>query len=427
MSSGLTTQEIAVENVTTTRSYRVLQVLDCSLPVVAGYTVRSRDIVNAQRAIGFFPTVVTGPLHELLDKTSCPLEIEGTRYHRTQLKGIRGKLIRNRVPVLSQASVVQLLKKRILQVLDSGQYDVVHAHSPVLCGLAGLQAARARKLPFVYEIRAFWEDAAVDQNKTTEKSLRYRGTRALEQHVIGGADAVVCIAENMLNDLESRGFSRNKLFHVPNGVDIEKFKPRARDAELATKLGIGNKTVFGFIGTLFRFEGVRWLVEAAAQLKQQGQQFKLIIVGDGEDAADTKAAIAALNASEYILFTGRVPADEVARYYSIMDVLVYPRVSIRLTELVTPLKPLEAMSQDKAVLASNVGGLRELVQHDLTGLTFTPGDKEDFCRQAARLFDPDLRHDLALQGRQHVIESRNWISIARRYEKVYKTASRTRN
>ena len=420
MISELTTADVTIK--TSARSYRVLQVLDCSLPVVAGYTVRSRDIVNAQRSIGFQPTVVTGPLHELLDKTSSPIEIEGIRYLRTPLKGFRGNLVRRGLPILSQASFVQLLKQRILQILDQEKFDLIHAHSPVLCGMAALQAASKRNLPFVYEIRAFWEDAAVDQKKTTEKSLRYRGTRALEQHVVSNANAVVGIAQSILTELQSRGLPKDKLFHVPNGVDINKFQPGTRDEALASQLGLGKEPVFGFIGTFFRFEGVKWLVEAAAELRKRGHNFRLLIVGDGEDGPDVRAAVQQANASDWIILTGKVPPDKVRNYYSVMDVLVYPRVSIRLTELVTPLKPLEAMAQERAVLASDVGGLRELVQHESTGLLFKPGDKDDFCRQAVRLMESSFRSDLAKAGRDSAVQNKNWISIAKRYDNVYQTA-----
>ncbi len=413
------TSESITESAKGLRSYRVLQVLDCSLPVVAGYTIRSRDIVNAQRAIGFLPTIVTGPLHELLDPTSEPTEIDGIRYNRTPLLGIGGTLVRKRLPVLSQVSMVRLLSRRILEILDREQFDVVHAHSPVLCGLAALQAAHQRRLPFVYEIRAFWEDAAVDQKKTTERSLRYRATRALEQRVVTKADAVVGIAQSMLTELESRGLPKQKLFHIPNGVDVEKFQPRPRDEALAAKLGIGDEPVLGFIGTLFRFEGVRWLIDAAVQLKNQGHNFKLVIVGEGEDAPAIRAAVAE---TDWVILTGRVPADQVRSYYSVIDVLVYPRVSIRLTELVTPLKPLEAMAQQKAVLASNVGGLRELVQHESTGLLFKPGDKDDFCRQAARLLDREYRQQLAAAGRDSAVRKKNWLTIATQYRAVYEAA-----
>jgi PEP-CTERM/exosortase A-associated glycosyltransferase len=405
------------------KPYRVLHVLDHSLPLLAGYTIRSRDIVNGQRAIGFDPVVVTSPLHELRNDSGTA-EIEGTTYLRTPLCGLSGQFIKSGTPVLRETSVVRLLSERIVNVLDGGNFDLVHSHSPVLCGLAAYQAARKRNLPFVYEIRAFWEDAAVDQNKTTERSLRYRSTRALENYVTGRADAVVGIAHSIVDELKSRGLPKDKLFHVPNGVDINKFKPRPKDAELAASLGLGDEVVFGFVGSLFHFEGVAWLVRAAAELRKRGVKFQLLIMGGGEEADAVRSAIRETESQDVVQYLGKIPPDDIARYYSLLDVLVYPRISIRLTELVTPLKPLEAMAQEKAVLASSVGGLRELVEHEDTGLLFRPESIEDFCQQATRLCDAAYRRQLGAKARTMVLEEKNWVSIAERYRDVYAKAIR---
>ena len=113
--------------------------------------------------------------------------------------------------------------------------------------------------------------------------------------------------------------------------------------------------------------------------------FELLIIGSGEEETAIGNAIREYGAAGYVHIIERVPHEEIRRYYSVVDVMVFPRLSVRLTEMVTPLKPLEAMSLKKAVLASNVGGHRELVEHDDTGLLFRPEDVADFCFQAERL------------------------------------------
>lgn len=323
--------------------------------------------------------------------------------------------------------MVRLLRRRILEELDRAPCDVIHAHSPVLCGLAARQAARARNMPFVYEIRAFWEDAAVDQQKTNRASPRYQISRGLEGYVARRADAVVGIAQHILDDLAGRGLSREKLFHTPNGVDADRFPPRPRDAQLAAELGLGREPVFGFIGSWYRYEGLAWLVRAAAELRQRGHAFKLLLAGHGEDAEAIAEAIRETGTGDCVLVVGRVPHDQVHRYYSVMDALVYPRLSVRLTELTTPLKPLEAMAQSKAVLASSVGGIRELVEHDRTGLLFAPGNVEDFCRQAERLIRQGaLRRELGERARAAILGEKDWKVIARRYEALYDFATAKR-
>jgi len=388
---------------------------------LSGYSVRSRNLITAQHALGQPLLVITGPLHELDDPTGAEVEVDGVWYRRTPIAGALARsALKQRWPIVREWEIVRLLRDRILQVIDSQPVSIVYAHSPALCGLAGLQAARSRGLPFVYEVRAFWEDAAVDQNRTTARSSRYRFTRGLEGYVASHADAVSAIAQPMLDDLRRRGLQAEKLFHVPNGVDVSRFTPLVRDEQLARKLGLDDGLVFGFFGSLYRYEGVAWLIRAAAELHSRGNRFKVLIIGSGEDEGAIANAIREYGAAGYVCMISRVPHDEIRLYYSVVDVMVFPRLSVRLTELVTPLKPLEAMSLKKAVLASDVGGHRELVEHNKTGLLFRPEDIPDFCAQAERILSsPDLRQQLGERGRDMILRDRDWKVLAQRYQSIY--------
>jgi len=405
---------------------RVLHVLDHSCPVLDGYSQRSRSIVNTQKQLGIGPTIVTSPLHQRDDPAASDTSLEGIPCFRTFTnRGISHQAIRGRWPILGELGVVALLRRRIDKMLDSGLFDIVHAHSPCLCGLAAWLASRPRRVPFVYEIRSFWEDSDLDPNRNILKRLRYQTARKLETFVISRADAVVGIAGSILQELESRGVPRDKLFHVPNGVDLERFTPRPRDLLLATKFGVDSIPTLGFIGTLFPWEGVSWLVEAVSQLYRDGSRFKLLIVGDGAEGSAVRKKIQNNGGGAYVSFLGRVDNKEIERYYSLMDIMVYPRLSSRITELVTPLKPLEAMALSKAVLGSAVGGIRELIEPEISGMLFQPGDIADFCRQASRLLqEPGLRRALGERARQKMIGEKAWEIAVGRYETVYEAAIR---
>jgi PEP-CTERM/exosortase A-associated glycosyltransferase len=409
--------------------YRILHIVDESLPLASGYATRTNGMTRAQAILGDQPCVLTGPTHQLRDVTAQDTVIDGVPYVRTpNPKGATRYVIERRWPIGRELAIITLFRRSILHVLSRIQFDIIHAHSPLLNGLAALQAARARKIPFVYEVRAFWEDAAVDQGKTTTRSVRYLVTRRLEHYLTKNADAVVGIANGILDELRTRGIEQSKLFHVPNAVDTEKFQPVSRNESLSTKLGIQGIPVLGFIGSLFSYEGIPWLIKAASELRRRGHLFKLLIIGHGEDAAAITKSISENNAHEFAVFLGTVPHDQIRNYYSVIDIMVYPRRRIRLTELVTPLKPLEAMALGRAVLGSSVGGICELVENEKTGLLFAPGDVDDFCRQASRLIsDGHLRDRLAENGRKMILQRKTWADVAERYHDVYAMAEKVRH
>jgi len=405
---------------------RVLHVLDHSWPILDGYCQRSRNIVRAQRELGIESVVLTGPAQEFDDPEAQDVDLDEIHYHRTPIGGgFAGQAIRNRRPLLREYLAVRLLRDRIRSLLDDSKFDLVHAHTPALCGLAGVLATSSRRMPLVYEIRSFWEDSAVAQTKSTHRSARYRLGRALETYVAKRAAAVVGISQAILKDIAARGISTSKLFYVPNGVDAARFVPRAKDAALAAELGVNDVPILGYLGTLFPWEGIPWLVRAASQLYRNGARFKLLLVGDGMAADEVRRAIYDCSASSYVLFIGRVPNDQVERYYSVMDVLVYPRRSARVAEMVTPLKPLEAMALGKAVLGSSVGGLRELIDEYRTGVLFQTEDTDDFCKKASLLLaDAELRHRLGQAAREVVTREKDWVVLGRRYESLYESVLR---
>ena len=149
-----------------------------------------------------------------------------------------------------------------------------------------------------------------------------------------------------------------------------------------------------------------------------------LVVGSGEVLAQLRAEHARLGLGDRVVLTGAVPPAEVAGLYTLADVLVYPRERHRLTELVTPLKPLEAMSMGKLVVGSDVGGLRELIRDGDTGLLFRAGDVADLEHVLRRALDDEpLRRLLGERARAHVVEHRDWRRVAARYLDVYAAAA----
>lgn len=391
---------------------RILHVLDHGLPLQSGYTFRTRAILKAQMARGWSVAAITGPRQ---GATEVSREwIDGIEFYRTPLSGTMPS-------PFGELNEIRGFARRIGAAIESFRPDILHAHSPVLVALAALAARRRHKVPLVYEIRAFWEDAAVGNGTGTAGSLRYRATRALEGWAVNRVDAVSVICEGLRSDLVARGVDPKRILVSPNGVDMTMFgAPVARDDALAQALGLADAEVAGFIGSFYDYEGLDDLIAAMPMLVARRPQMRLVLVGGGPCEAALRAQAAASPAADRIHFVGRVPHHEVERYYSLIDVLVYPRKRMRLTDLVTPLKPLEAMAQQRLVAASDVGGHRELIRDGDTGTLFAADDPAALADSVAALFgDRSGWAGRRARGRAFVEAERNWAINVARYAPVY--------
>ena len=401
---------------------RVLHVLDASLPIVAGYTTRTASILEAQAALGAEPVALTGLRQgSLVDREM----VNGILHHRTTVPDGLGGFAQTHL--VGEALEMGLLAHRALQIHRENSYEIIHAHSPVLTGIPALAVARRLGVPSVYEIRAFWEDAAVDQGKGTEHSARWHAIHALETALCRGVDAVVALCEGIRRDLVGRGVPEERIAIVPNGVDTRKFAPRRRDEALADRYGLRGKIVIAYVGKLFRFEGVRLLLDALSRLIGADDRIRGLIIGHGEAESELREQHEKLGLQGKVILGGTVPPADIPALYGLADVLAYPRERRRITELTTPLKPLEAMSMAKPVVVSDVGGLRELVTDQVTGLFFKAGDVEDLARVLGQLCrDGDLRRRLGERGRAEMIRHRSWSTITQRYQAVYEAAAERR-
>ena len=394
---------------------RILHILDHSIPLHSGYTFRTLSILREQRRLGWETFHLTSP--KQVGCTAAEETVDGWHFYRTpQAAGGLSQL-----PVLGQLALMKQLEARLLAVAQAVKPDLLHAHSPVLNAIPALRVGRRLDLPVVYEVRAFWEDAAVDHGTTTEGSLRYRLTRALETRALRQASHVTTICEGLRSDIVARGIPAERVTVIPNAVDVDAFEAGGvPDAGLKEKLGLTGCTVIGFIGSFYAYEGLDLLLAALPGILAQLPDVRVLLVGGGPQENALKAQAASLGLDGKVIFTGRVPHQEVQRYYDLVDVLAYPRHSMRLTELVTPLKPLEAMAQGRVFVASDVGGHKELIRDGETGMLFRAGDVVSLASTILQLLArraewPKIR----AAGRHFVEEERTWKSSVERYIPVY--------
>lgn len=400
---------------TTALAPRVLHVLDHSLPLHSGYTFRSQAILRAQKSFGWDPIAVTSPKH--LVSWHGPWEneetIEGIRYYRT------AAVSSNNSP-LAEITLMRQLARRIEEVAVREKPDLLHAHSPILNVLPAIKVGRRLRIPVVYEIRAFWEDAAADHRTYSEGSLKYRTVRFLESRSCKRSRHVFVLCEGIKRDLMARGIDSGKLTIISNGIDPERFTVAAPDKACLEAWNLRGMRTIGYIGSFYRYEGLDLLVSAFAEISRRRDDTRLVLVGTGEMEPMLRSQIEKLGMNGKVVLAGRIEGDRIPGIYALIDILVYPRYSMRLTELVTPLKPLEAMAMRKVLIASNIGGHRELIRHAENGLLFPPGNQSALVESIEFLLNsPQVCEKLASQGFDWVRRTKSWETTTSPYAAIY--------
>ena len=394
---------------------RVLHIVGKSLPYTqAGYTIRTQSIAVAQRTIGLDPHIVTRPGFpaEVGGPDSTAMEcVDGVTYHR--LQGSRRARWDDRLD-----AAVTAISRVVAEVAPA----VLHAHSDFENALVARVLGDAFGLPVVYEVRGFWEETWLSKYPgRSRNAARYRLRRAREISAAMAADRVVTLSEIMRARLVADGVPVDQIALVPNAVDPRAFAVVERDPLLATELGIEpDEVVVGYISSLVGYEGIDTLIDACAMLLREGLHLKCLIVGEGEDRQRLEKRAADLGIAQQVLFPGEVPREEIVRYYGAIDVFVVPRVSVPVTEIVTPLKPFEALSTGRSLVLSSVAALKPIAEDSGACELFAPGDSADLASVLRRLIaDPRQRRELACRGAEWVRCERTWASNAERYARLY--------
>lgn len=397
---------------------RILHLLTNSLPYrEAGYTVRAQSIARCQIAVGLDPRMATRagfPRNEGIRGVPPTSTVDGVTYHRI-LPELDPRTVADEL-VRANAEAAQAL-------VEALRPAVLHPASNHVNAQVALALRDRYGIPVVYEVRGFLEETWRSRaGAEVADSDRYRASREVETACMRDADAVVTLSETMRRDiLERGGTDPERVVVVPNAVDVERFVPGPRDPGLAARLGIGDDPVIGYISSFTGYEGIRYLIEASAELKRRGRRVGCLLVGDGEERPVLEAAARAAGVDDgTVIFTGRVPHDQILDYYRLIDVFVVPRTNDRVSQLVTPLKPYEAMAMERALVVSGVGALLEIVTDGETGRAFAPEDPIALADVLEPLLDdPAERARLGRAARAWVSANRTWIQNGRRYRELY--------
>jgi len=316
---------------------------------------------------------------------------------------------------MTTAAYIRECGERIAQVAAAAQVGLIHAASNWMIALPALHAARLLGVPFCYEVRGLWEITRASNTPGYKRTEHFKLFERMEGFVARQADLTYAITKGVRTELGRRGVDTDRVRIAPNGCDTTRFTPQPPDLELAAELGITGQMVFGYIGSFVHYEGIQDLCQAAVNMHGRGLDFRLILVGDGPDWAAVKSFCDSHEHGGKILLLGRVPFQDVPRYYSLIKVAAFPRRSFEITEMVSPLKPFEAMAMGKPVIGSDVAAIAEIIRHGDNGWLFPKDDVEALTAAMEHaIAAPEVVARLALGARGFIEEHHDWRKIAAR-------------
>jgi glycosyltransferase involved in cell wall biosynthesis len=405
---------------------RVVNLLAYSLPHTSnGYATRSHGLLGALQAAGWDVTPTTRPGYPA--DTDRALEgaallaqdvVDTLTYRRLFASSRR---------VLGHSRYLLAAADEIGAAIRSVRPSLVHAASNYLTALPAAIAAREAGLPFVYEVRGFWDVTRASAEPDFAFSPESRQLRSFEAELLACADAVVTLTGPMRDELVRRGAAAGRVHVAQNAVDAATPLPQ-RNAGLAARIGLPEGLpVIGYIGSFVDYEGLDDLIEACAQLHGSGRRFHLLLVGDGMARQAVLAQVEAAGLGRVTTAVGRVPHEEVGSYYALIDYCPFPRKPWPVCELVSPLKPYEAMAMGRCVLVSDVAAMAEMVHDGETGMVFAKGNPRALAAALAARLEAGDGAELGQRARRWVLSERSWQRsagmVAQAYLQAYEVAA----
>ena len=395
----------------------------------SGYAIRTHGLVSALKNHGVDIKVMLRhgyPLdrNDFYGDTVLPSEIiEDVEYYFSPTSRKSPSLINyqevynfNKIELYQQQAINSILKSA-----NHMKPEIIHSASNFVVGMAGARAAKILGIPSIYEIRGFWHLTQSTKREGYENSDHFKLTERLEIETAKESDYVFTITNALKDILVENGVDEKKISILPNAVELEKFNVLEKNKKLEKELGFQDKIVIGYIGSFVNYEGLDLLLEACSLLyKKIGDQFRLLLVGDGAMMNPLRKMARFLQIEDLIKFTGRVNHEEVESYYSLIDIAPLPRKGHKVCELVSPLKPFEAMASGKVVITSSVKALAEIIEHGRTGLIFEKDNSMDLAEKLESVIsNSELRVTLGANARDWVVENHSWEIVSRRVVDLY--------
>jgi glycosyltransferase involved in cell wall biosynthesis len=387
-----------------------------------GFCTRTHESLQALTRLGREVRGVTMPgFPGVLGIDDAPdrSEVEEVTYHH--LLPHAGKQLAN----LAYDEYVELTARALAGAVAQHRPGLLHiasGHRGYEGALAGNAVARWAGIPWLYEVRSFFETTWTDDQRYNESAEYYHRRFDTESRMMRAAGLVLTLSGPMRDEIvHTHGIDEGKVRVVPNAVDLSRFTPRERDEELRRKLGLTGTFTLGYVSNLSHpREGQEVLIEAVAKLKAQGRKVSALIVGDGSRRAELESLARRRGVRDSAVFTGNVPFDEVAGHYAQIDLFVVPRVDERAARMVSPMKPFEAMAMRVPLLMADLPALAEIVGANERGHTFRAGDAGDLAAEAAKLQDSQPEREKLIEAAATwVAKERSWSAVAEAFAKAY--------
>ncbi|MBV5277776.1 MAG: glycosyltransferase [Campylobacteraceae bacterium] len=403
------------------QSKRLLYVAASALPFhISGYTNRTHAILKTLTDLGIDVVCVTRPGYP----DDRPDSLQSNKHDTQIIEGIRYDTVQG--PNRRKVGLSEYIRQSTeLLVVKAKELDItaIHAASNYENAIPAMFAARILGVPFIYEVRGLWEYTTASKFSGWENTEVFGLDKKLETFVAKNADHVLTLTNALADELIARGVDKHKIQLLPNAVDIKKFQIIPKDSVLLEQLNITDKDfILGYVGSLVGYEGLEDMVDAVAFLATQKRNVKCIIVGDGDVRAHLERKVNLLGLQEQVIFIGKVVPQDVNRYTSILDAVVLPRKPYTVCQLVSPLKPLEAMAMGIPVIASDVLALKEMLVENETGLIFSAGDVQSLSEAIIKLMDnPELKSQIIKNALDHVKNTRTWKCVVQSILNIYST------
>lgn len=319
-------------------------------------------------------------------------------------------------------------KYDVKKIIKTYKIDLIHQYTQSSVGNYCLDISKKFNIPFIYSFRGISEAgmlATINMRRLSNKKnikFMYNKLKEEETEILKNSNFITTLSEPMKNVLVKRGIDENKILIIPNSIDHTLLTKRY-EKDLKEKNLLNDCYVIGHFGHLREYEGIEILLKSLRIILNCGMKVKLLLIGSfvPRYVVYLKNIIKNENLEKNVIFIGRIPHNEIGKYYYIVDMIVIPRLDTYECRIVTPLKPIDAMAFKTLVVASDLPALRYTINPYETGILFKPSDPLDLSNKILECINnPIMCQKIVEKAYNNVLKNFTWESVVPKYEEVYK-------